>query len=542
MGKKAALSNGSVSLRDSRAQAGRAPPSPAARRAAPLALCALPLALAAFALAPAAAATELRIDGDYRLRFADNTNLLLDDQGTQLGQQTWAEQRLRLTPVIVEPDAIEIDAQFDLFSGLFAGQLAPAFQGLGWSGRSQTESLQLSGFDFRALFVQLKLPYGTLKLGQMPSDWGLGLVWNAGNEVETIDFGDQRFGDIVERVLFTNKPFDFLGAHSPLAQHLALRVAGDAVYRDRLASLVVRDGSGLAWGDTAFEFLGGLEYVDGERTRVGLVAQRRFQQFAQDAGNLHQWTFDLYASRLEPIAPLDALLTLELEAAINDGAATHLASLDAPGSVAILQGGGIARARLGVRQWEAEVEAGYASGDANPFDSTSNGFSFNRDSKVSLVLWDEVMLFQTQNAAARLASPALGARPPNGLELLPTEGAVTDALYLKPTLRYRPVWLRGKVRLLAAALWSRAPTPVIDAYQAYIHSAPLNAFGAAAGRNYGVELDGAISWRDRFFTDRLGLELGAQYGVLFPGDVFDKPDGTRMGKAVAAKLRAGVEF
>ena len=40
----------------------------------------------------------------------------------------------------------------------------------------------------------------------------------------------------------------------------------------------------------------------------------------------------------------------------------------------------------------------------------------------------------------------------------------------------------------------------------------------------------------------LNKEVTKAYGVLFPGDVFDKQDGSRMGKAVAAKLRAGVEF
>ena len=99
----------------------------------------------------------------------------------------------------------------------------------------------------------------------------------------------------------------------------------------------------------------------------------------------------------------------------------------------------------GIVHTEAELEAGYASGDSNPFDDASTGFSFNRDFKVGLVLWDEVMLFQSQNGAARLADPNLVGRPPNGVDLLPTEGAVTNALYLKPTVRWRPALLDGKV-------------------------------------------------------------------------------------------------
>ena len=93
-----------------------------------------------------------------------------------------------------------------------------------------------------------------------------------------------------------------------------------------------------------------------------------------------------------------------------------------------------------------QVEVGYASGDANPFDDQANGFTMNRDYKVGLVLFDEVMLFQTQNAARRLSDPALLGAPPPGLDLLPTEGAITNALYLKPTLRWKPGFLGGRLR------------------------------------------------------------------------------------------------
>ncbi len=514
-------------------------------RERPTRLAARPLVVAtllASAFAAPARATELRVDGDYRLRFADNTNLTLDDQGTKLNQQTWFEQRLRLTPVLVAPEEIEIESQFDIFAGLFAGDTAPYFLGLGWTGRSQQDSLQLTGFDFRALFVAFKLPYGNIKFGQMPFDWGMGLMWSSGNEVETIDFGDQRFGDIVERIQFSNKPFDFLGPRNPLSRNLSFLIGGDLVYRDRLASLVEKNGGGLEWGDQALQYFLGLDYNEGESTRVGLIAVRRWQSFARNAGDLHQWTFDLFARHAEPIEELDAVLTLELEAAASNGGTTHSQGFAAPGDVSIAQGGGAMRARLAFPEIEGELEGGYASGDANPFDASENGFSFNRDYKLSLVLWDEVMLFQTQNGAARLASASNGAHPVNGVDLIPTEGAVTDALYLKPTVRWSPGFFLGKVRFTGALLWAVAPAPVVDVYSSLLRSTPLNAFGAAAGRDYGLELDGAVTFRDRFFNNRLALELGAQYGILFPGDVFDRPDGSKMGKAVAAKLRLGIGF
>src|SRR5205814_10196177 len=117
-------------------------------------------------------------------------------------------------------------------------------------------------------------------------------------------------------------------------------------------------------------------------------------------------------------------------------------------------------------QFEAEMEGGFASGDANPFDDQATGFQMNRDFKVGLVLFDEVMLFQTQNAARRLSDPALVGASPPGLDLLPTEGAVTNALYLKPTLRWKPDFLSGRLRFVGSMLCARAPQQAAGEQQA----------------------------------------------------------------------------
>jgi hypothetical protein len=499
-------------------------------------------------LARGAGAAELRFDGDYRLRFADNTNLQLDDRPTSLlGQHEWWENRLRLTGKITDrgesgqQGSFEIQMQFDVLDGLFAGDTARTFQGLGWDGRSVKLSTEHTGVAFRSFFVELRLPFGQIQFGQMPSQWGMGMVNNSGNEEDSPDFGDVRFGDISERALFATKPLAPLLGSRGFANDLTLAVGGDLVYSDRYATLIERNGGGLQWGDTAWQGLFAVIWQPEEASKVGFYAVRRVQTFAVDSTNLHLWVFDGYARTTQTFPSLDLALTVEAEGAANNGRTSHATNLNAESSVAIAQQGFAARVRASLPQLELEGEVGYASGDANPFDDASTGFTFNRDYKVGLVLWDEVMLFQSQNAAARLADPTLVGRPPNGIDLLPTEGAVTNALYLKPTVRWRPAFLGGKIRLIGSLLWARAPQPVVDPYQALIYSAPRNAYGAAAGQDYGVELDGAVSYHENLFN-KIGLELGAQYGVLFPGDVFDKPDGSRLGKVVAFKLRAGLQF
>ena len=487
------------------------------------------------------AAAEVRVDGAYRLRLADQTNYLLDGSGARLGQEVWMEHRLRLSPKIVEPGQIEVQSSFDLVSGMIAGDLAPSFQELGWQGRSNRDGVHADGFDFRYLFVKLRLPFGIFELGQMPADWGMGMLINAGNQELAPDFGDQRFGDIVDRVLLAIRPFASLGPRSDLAQHVALAVAADLVYRDRYASLVnANSTNGLSWGDVAAQIVLALVYDPSADTRAGLYVARRWQDYAAGGGSLHAWFVDLHARTLFPAESLGATISLEAEGGAILGSTTHAPNLNAV-QTRVRQYGAAGRALIARGSLEGEMEAGYASGDSNPFDDVSTTFQFNRDFKVGLVLFDELLLFQTQNSARRLADPNLQARPPPGIDLLPTEGAVANAIYLKPTLRWRPSLLGGHLRLVGSVLFAWAAQPYVDPYGTFVGTKPVNPFGAPPGRYYGTEIDGALSWRVRLSGD-VGYELGAQAGRLFPGDAFLMSDGSHLPPVNSVRFRATLLF
>jgi hypothetical protein len=504
-----------------------------------------PFLLLALVLALPASAAEVRFDGSYRLRFNGGTNLLLDDQSFASGQKSWVEHRLRLTPKIVqigEGGGLEIQSSFDILSGQVAGDTAADFRGYGLTGRSERNGFKAEGFDFRHLFAQVRTPAGLLQAGQMPSHWGMGMVANGGNGEEETDFGDVRFGDIVERLLFATRPLvGFMGPKSELAQHVAVAAGADLVYRDRFAQLVVKNGGGLQIGDVAWQGLLAVIYDPSDRSRAGVYLARRVQNFAAGGGDLHIWIFDAHLRHTQSVESLGLLLSLEGEAAQIYGGTSHAPNLSALGTTRVTQQGAALRAGAARGQFEAELEGGYASGDSNPFDDRATNFQMNRDFKVGLVLFDEVMMFQTQNAARRLSDPNLSGAPPPGLDLLPSEGAVTNALYLKPTLRWKPALLRGTLRFIGSALFARAPQPVVDPYQALVSSAPKNAFGHDAGRNYGVELDAAVGYRARI-AGPLGFESGVQMGYLIPGDAFTRLDGSRMPAAVAVKVRATFVF
>ncbi|HUJ28061.1 MAG TPA: hypothetical protein VLW85_18700 [Myxococcales bacterium] len=490
-----------------------------------------------------AAAAEVRFDGSYRLRFNTDTDLALDDTGFLSGQKTWMEHRLRLTPKIVEigeQGGIEIQASFDILSGIVAGDVSNTFAGYGLTDLTRRNGLRAEGFDFRHLFTQIRLPIGLLQLGQMPSHWGMGMVTNSGEGEDNVDFGDVRYGDIVDRLLFATRPFvGLLGPKSELAKQLGLAVSADLVYRDRYANLVQRNGGGLQWGDIAWQFVSALIYDPSDATRAGLYVARRVETFAASGGDLHIWVFDATVRHAMPLQS-GLLLSLEGEAAQIYGGTSHAPNLSA-GSARVSQQGAALRVQAAKGLFEAELEGGYASGDADPFDDRASAFSMNRDYKVGLVLFDQVLMFQSQNAARRLSNPQLVGTPPPGLDLLPTEGAVTDAMYLKPTLRWKPPLWNGSLRVVGSVLFARAPQPVLDPYWTLISSAPVNAFGHGAGQNYGTEIDGAIGYHGRL-SGPLGFEAGVQAGYLFPGNAFTRSDGSRMPGAYATRFRATFTF
>ena len=498
----------------------------------------------AFLLAAPASAAEVRFDGSYRLRFNADTNLVLDDQGFASAQKTFAEHRLRLTPKVVElgeNGGIEIQGSFDIVSGIVGGDVSADFRGYGLTGRSERTGFRAQGFDFRSLFAQIRTSTGLMQVGQMPSNWGMGMVANNGNGENTTDFGDARNGDIVDGALFATRPLvGLLGPKSEFAQQLSIALAAELVYRDRFAQLVVKNGGGLQIGDVAWQGVSALIWDPSDRTRAGLYLARRVQSFAASAGNLHIWIYDAYLRHSRTLEN-GTVFSLEGEAAQIYGGTNHAPNLTARGQTRVSQQGAVLRAGAVRGQFEAELEGGYASGDANPFDDQANNFQMNRDFKVGLVLFDEVLMFQSQNAARRLSDPKLAGAPPQGLDLLPTEGAVTNALYLKPTLRYKPRLFGGGLRLIGSVLLARAPQPVLDAWQALVSSAAKNAFGHDAGRNYGVELDGAIGYQAKL-SGPLGFETGLQLGYLIPGDAFTRADGSRMPGAYALKLRATFTF
>jgi hypothetical protein len=187
----------------------------------------------------------------------------------------------------------------------------------------------------------------------------------------------------------------------------------------------------------------------------------------------------------------------------------------------------------------AQVELGYASGDADPYDGTEKRFVFDPNHKVGLLLFDEVMRWQTARTAVAAQDPNLTSRPPAGVGLLPSNGGVFGAEYVYPTVIYRP---RPWLDLKAGAVIAQTTTDSVDAYRVALQGAYVNYRGGDPKRHdLGIELDGGVEARLPL-PYGLRVALGAQGGVLFPGGALADATGQTMKTPWIAVGRAGLLF
>ena len=188
----------------------------------------------------------------------------------------------------------------------------------------------------------------------------------------------------------------------------------------------------------------------------------------------------------------------------------------------------------------AQLEVGYASGDADPYGDTQKRFTFDPNHKVGLLLFDEVMRWQTARAATAAQDPNLsnGARPTPGVNLIPSQGGVFGAQYLYPTAIVRP---RPWLDLKAGVVIAQATTDVVDPYRTATSGSSQNYFGGNPSRHdLGVELDGGFEVRIRSTSGRLAL--GTQAGELFPGGALEDANGNKMRAPWIVVGRMGVIF
>jgi hypothetical protein len=477
-----------------------------------------------------------------------NANSVVSDS---LGQNAFLTHWLRITPILQITDKLTIIGQADL-TGVLAGDIAHDT----WPDQTPRDSYDgYSNLQPRWLYLEWLTPVGLLRAGQQGNHWGMGIVANDGDHPSL--FGDYRYGNITEQILFATKP---LGIDSPFV----VALAGNVVYRDNFAILTNGD---VAWqgilaafyeqGPDMLGLYGVYRHQTRGRTSVPNAPYTEFLDVGViDAAGHFARPIDLPRSTAYVFGSIEAALelgTTNIERPPDDSNTTIRAYGGAAVAGIVLAGQQEVadNGRKGERpdlwgRMVASIEAGYATGDANPNDGVEKRFVFDPNHKVGLLLFDEVMRWQTARASAAAQDCTLGNcnRPYPGTQLLPSNGGIFGAEYLYPTFVYRP---RHWLDLKLGSVLAQTTADYVDPYRLVKEGKFVNyTDGNSQRHDLGVELDGGFEARVTVgqVSQRqpLRLQFGAQAGVLFPGGALADATGATMKTPWVAIGRVGLQF
>lgn len=456
--------------------------------------------------------------GEYRMRYVHLGEFPLDELGTTNDQNDYATHRLRFSPMVHFGKQWRLFAEFDVIDGIFAGDVsatgvrvsALSDRKLPMSWIHDRGGRKIDSAELRHLYVEWKSDIGLLRIGQMGSQWGLGLLANDGSRDRP--FADARYGDVVERILFATAP---LAAFSddPEAKRFTVAVGADLVYQDDNA--VLRDG------DIAIQGVLALNYRFDD-FGVGIYTAYR-HQYDSDGDELRAWAIDVAG---EGKFDVGEGLTLRLAA---EGVAlfgkTDRARFEGVSGLLDIRSFGAAVDTgifYGSAGLDFGLEVGLASGDNHPADRTIRSFSFDPDHTVGMILFDEALGRLSLRAADRVADPGLSEAPPKGFESIATNGAVRNAFYVNPVLRFFPL---SGLTMAAGFLWAMSPGEPADAFlTAQSGGYPRNYLNGAGGKNYGYEVDASVEYAVNAW-DYFGIRVGVQTGIFFPASAFETAGG-----------------
>lgn len=450
-----------------------------------------------------------------------------------LGQNLYVESWMRLRFDAGIRNAVRLVFQADVLDGALFGDRAigvsPArshrdatigFGADSGCGLEATCSRQDIGVDPRYLYLEWQSEQSVVRIGQQAFTWGLGLLANDGDTAPL--FGDYRYGDIVERVLFAIHP---LGPAHPWV----VSVAGDLVFDDGLANIVR--------GDRAYQGVLATMWKE-ERFELGAMGVYRHQDNKRaEEDVLEVGVFDLYA-RGDFDDPAGGKIHLAFEGALVAGRSSLARTASRPYE-RVLQGFFAVDASRRARRFDVGFEFGWSSGDSSTEDGAQTRGVMDADHRIGLILFPEVLAWQTARASAYGSSSTLLGTAPRGLEYLPSDGGVAGAFYMFPRVVWRPLdWLEAK----AAAVLARTTTDVVDPVEQGLSSRRVNYRGGdASARDLGLELDASLI-AQHWLSRSLGVAGGIEGGVLFAGEALADATGRSMKPIGLVRLRAGFRW
>ncbi len=495
----------------------------------------------------------LQVDGYYRFRGQLFVNLDLDagrdaagagrylfpiplDQHGGEGRSSLntANMRLRLEPTLNVSEHVRVRAQIDVLdnhvlgsstSSLYDDPTSPypvPFFGSSRVVSPASKQLDRPYFSPKRAWAEVQTPVGLLSFGRMPSEWGLGVMANAGAGL------DEDFGDSVDRVQFALPPVSTPIGRLTFVPILDFDNEG-ALYRQPYAALGTGQPFDAESGDDGRTYALKVARIDTD-DEVRRKVERN--EASVNYGAYYNYRTQRYSYPDWTTAGFDANLasTTAQVASVHRAAYEHVIDVwfrylsakwrvegEVAGAYGSVNADG-ASPKLLLRQWGGALvfdyklspnkltiggEVGAASGDTAPGfgnvpaygpspvygvlegqqwdpargDRSIRNFRFNPAYRVDLVLFHQIL------------------------------GQVTDAMYVKPKLR-----------------WDLLPGLALDAQLVYSRaleakSTPsVAADGTGGSANLGIEGDAVLT-----YTSGDGFQAWVQWGVLQPLSGLEPP-------------------
>ena len=457
-----------------------------------------------------------------RLVFSPTSRYQIDSAGTTL-QNLPFETRLRVTPE-VHFKGFGFLAEADAATGAVVG--GPPADLV--SDRVPVRPFQ--PIELRQLYLQYKWASGVFRVGQQASSWGLGLLANPGSkDPEPPDFGMVRYGSLTWRALLAARPFYGLGGAWRAIEPV---LAADLIVDDNFARFLD--------GDRAFQGVAALRFAKDADNNLGIYAVVRSQrrEGVTDGGRATDVVVIDVAGKWQLFKRADRVFDVGFEFVTLNGQTTQARNENAD-VLTVRQFGAVVKVAYKAPRGGFSFDWGYASGDQNPSDGLLQNMRFDRDYKVGLVLFDEVLAHHSARAAVRASDPGLVGVPPEGVDLLGTRASVSGAWYLFPRVRLAPAdW----VDLYGGPLFAFGTAKLTDPYETRLQGGTSrNALGAVPGDYLGTELDvGAqLRWSPH---PKVKITGTLEAGLFLPGDAFLQPDGSLMPPVGLGRVKLAVNL
>jgi hypothetical protein len=471
---------------------------------------------------------------------------------------SYITSRLRITPTLSWGNAATLNFQIDALDDVLWGDnnglsSAPLFS------TDPTDQHFLDGtrdaLVLHKAWVQFNVPVGVMRVGRMPSHWGLGLLANGGGNanmdldperpkhieqrkhIDTYfddDYGDNHFGTVADRVLFLTKPLSIFKtiakkqdtssklvvgyAYDKISEAPFLRAepAGALVRPSGQQGYLSRPGDDInqhvafaVWNDPYAKF-GGPLARDSDELRLGTY----FVWRKSDRGSTQPSTTTVAEDEGSDIfiadfwgrfryGPLYA--ETEVLAIVGDTFGGVPFPSKNTKKEAMIHGGAarfgyFAENSAGKPSFEAIMELGHASGDDDPTDEKFQQRSLHPDHNVGLILFEETL---RELSARTYGPPFVSSENPNGAEGFFSNGGVINANYLHPKVRYH---LPGKkVTIVSSVLMAWVDKLAIAGPSMFFEPEPGD---PDTGSYLGTEVDLAIKAQ---FSGKMHFSLETGY-------------------------------